>query len=155
MFFLFSFFFKFYLQVSPRSLRPRPRTPPSTPTDCLKDHPAILSHTSKRNSTLHSLLLVATWGRHGTADYYRPLQLGMHTLYHSCPLEVRWEVTTLPDNHFKLRVYSKLWGALKSLHSHRQLLLNCGTQDLAATETTDTETVELLTSALGKSFTLI
>lgn len=34
---------KVYHQASPRSLRPRPRTPRSTPTDCLKDHPAILS----------------------------------------------------------------------------------------------------------------
>ena len=77
-----------YLQVSPRSLRPRPRTPQSTPTDCLKDHPAILSHTSKRNSTLHSLLLVATWGRHGTADYYRPLLLAGHA--HTGTTRVLW-----------------------------------------------------------------
>lgn len=57
-----------------------------------------------------------------------------HTvLYHFCPPEVRWELSTLPDNHFKLRVYSKLWWALKSLHSYTQLLWNCGCQDHEAT----------------------
>lgn len=90
---------KVYHQASPRSLRPRPRTPRSTPTDCLKDQPAILSHTSKRNSTLHSLPPAATRGRHGTADYSRALGLAVHILLSD---SVRWEVATLPHYQFKL-----------------------------------------------------
>lgn len=106
---------KVYHRASPRSLRPRPRTPRSTPTDCLKDQPAILSRTSKRNSTLHSLPLVATRGRHGTADYYRPLGFSQTG---------RWEVATLPDYQFKLTECSQPRGAPKSLRSPRRRLLN-------------------------------
>lgn len=64
-------FFATYLQVSPRNLRPRPRTPRSTPTDCLKDHPATLSHTSKRNSTMH---FASVGGHLGAPRHCRLLQ---------------------------------------------------------------------------------
>ena len=40
-----------HLQASPRSLHPRPRSPRSTRTDCLKDHPATLSHRSDQRET--------------------------------------------------------------------------------------------------------
>ena len=80
-----------YLQASPRNLRPRPRTPQSTPTDCLKDHPAILSHISKRKYIAFAFWW---WPPEGamalqiTTDHYRPLQYRWAcTLYQCCPVD--------------------------------------------------------------------
>lgn len=127
----------FYHQASPRSLHPRPRTQRNTPTDCLKDHPAILSHTSKRNK----YIAFASTGGHLRAPWHcRLLQTttARHATHCTALVLCKWGERWLlcQTINWNLECSLRCARALKSLRSHHRLLLNF------STEAADTQTVE-------------
>lgn len=88
----------------------------------------------RETSTLRSLPLVATWGRHGTADYYRPLHATHCTALVPCKWGERWLLCQTINWNFECSLSCAR--VLKSLRSHHRLLLNF------STEAADTQTVE-------------